>query len=124
MAVNANISSNARNTETSTRFNEALTPFEFVAKYGPAQHVMGESKEKHRLALTVKDKRGVLTTAYASEKLQAMYEACKKEGKKFALPKDAMVAPWTNNQGGNSWVLYLQADIDLSAYAGEFCEQF
>jgi hypothetical protein len=122
--INANGAGSTNNpTNTNTDFSAAVTPLEFYKGLNGVDHVLGESRNKQRYALTVKDKRGILTTAYASNKLQEKYEEAKSKGEMFKLPKDAMVAPWLGNDGRTNWVLYLQADIDLKQYAGASCDQ-
>lgn len=114
MAVSVASAANRSNT---TDFSAALTPLEFVDKFGSEQYAIGETKNKGLLALSCKDSRGVITSAYASKNLQAAFEAAVKDGKEFALPENVMVAPWTGEDGRKNWTLYMQADLDLEKSA-------
>ena len=122
MALVAKTNSAAQR-NNSTDFSAALTPLEFVAKYGKAQWALGETKNKGLLALSCKDNRGVITSAYASEKLQAEFASAKQNGKTFVLPESVMVAPWTGEAGRKNWTLYMQADLDQSAGISSAVEQ-
>lgn len=112
MALSAVRANNSANRPNTTDFSAALTPLEFVAKFGSAQHALGETKNKGLLALSCKDSRGVITTAYASKNLQEKFQAIP-EGEVFTLPENVMVAPWIGENGRKNWTLYLQADLDL-----------
>jgi len=115
-AVSAPAQGATRNNNTD--FSASLTPLEFIGKYAadlkPEFVKLDETDNKHRLALTCKDHRGVLTSAYAAGKLQEMYEN-REAGKPFELPEAAMVAPWIGEGGRKNWMLYLQGDVDLTA---------
>lgn len=110
------VASGAQRTNT-TDFSAAITPLEFVDKFGSEQYAIGETKNKGLLALSCKDARGVITSAYASKHLQEQFENAVKEGKEFALPENCMVAPWIGNDGRKNWTLYMQADLDLEKSA-------
>lgn len=116
MALSAVRANNSANRPNTTDFSAALTPLEFVAKFGSEQYAIGETDKKHTLALSCKDSRGVVTSAYAAGKLQEQFAATP-EGQVFTLPENVMVAPWIGNNGKKNWMLYLQGDIDLSAHA-------
>ena len=99
-----------------TRFEDSLTPMEFVNKFGQADAALDEAPNSKKLRLSCKDNRGVVIAAYAAGKLQQEYAACRDAGKEFALPEKAMVAPFTDQETGRTrWMLYLQGDLDLSA---------
>lgn len=107
---------------SNTRFSEAITPAEFVKRFGPT-YKLGETKNKHRYCLTTKDSRGVITTAYASEKLQALVDKTP-DGQAFKLPSDVLVAPWTMQSGESGWTLYIQAEIDFENTDSRFDQSF
>lgn len=115
-ALSGNGASSTQN--SNTRFSEAITPAEFVKRFGPT-YKLGETKNKHRYCLTTKDSRGVITTAYASEKLQALVDKTP-AGQAFKLPSDVLVAPWTMNSGESGWALYIQAEIDFTTKDARF----
>ena len=116
MALSAVRANNSANRTNRTDFSASLTPLEFVAKFGSEQYALGETDKKHILALSCKDSRGVLTSAYAAGKLQEQFAATP-EGQVFTLPENVMVAPWIGDNGKKNWMLYLQGDIDLTAHA-------
>lgn len=116
------VASAANNGNNRTDFSAALTPMEFIAKYGASQHALGVTANKKLLALSCKDNRGVITSAYASKNLQEKFDATP-EGEKFRIPENTMVAPWVGNDGSKHWTLYLQSDLDLMKSASDRIEQ-
>lgn len=99
-------------TSGNTDFSRKMTLAEFNAKFGGKDYAFGETDNTKTLCFSVLNEAGNITSAYASQKLQAEYEATPR-GKKFEIPENTVVAPWQGNDGKEHWVMFLNADIEL-----------
>lgn len=102
----------ASDVQMSPKFEEALTPKEFVAKFGEKQAVLSETDNTHRLSLGCIDAKGNLTSALAGDSLQEEYENTPMD-KEFRLPENTRVVPVYDANGINHWTMFLHTELVL-----------
>ena len=90
--------------------SKAITPLEFVAKYGAKRHGFSFDVSKYRCVLTCISQHNTMDKAVADDELAGLFQ---REGELITLPEDTLIAPLYAGQNiFAQWVMFLPKGLD------------